>query len=117
MKLVVMAAVLAMVEVGQGSCSRCHLKDVSICVERCGITELIHTTICEGWCYQEDSIFMNHGNQPQQNICNGDWTYEEKFIEGCPESFIYPVATNCGCTTCNTGNTFCGRPPTILPSC
>lgn len=53
MQLVVMAALLVLAEVGQGCRFICHLKNVSIPVESCSAVEFIHTTICEGLCYQE----------------------------------------------------------------
>ncbi|XP_042274126.1 gonadotropin subunit beta-1 isoform X1 [Thunnus maccoyii] len=114
MQLVVMAAVLALAGAGQGCSYGCHPKNISISVESCGITEFILTTICEGQCYLEDPVYISHD---EQKICNGDWSYEVKHIEGCPVGVTYPVARNCECTTCNTGNTYCGRLPGYVPSC
>ncbi|XP_017269697.1 follitropin subunit beta [Kryptolebias marmoratus] len=109
MQLVVMAALLVLAEVGHGCSFICHLKNVSIPVESCGTIKFIHTTICEGRCYQEDPIYDNHVDPPEQHICNGDWSYEVKHIDGCPVGVTYPVARSCHCTTCNTESTDCGR--------
>nr|AQS95492.1 Fsh beta subunit [Scatophagus argus]ARB50522.1 follicle stimulating hormone [Scatophagus argus] len=117
MQLVVMAALLALVEAGRGCSFGCHPTNISIPVESCGIAELVHTTICAGQCYHEDPVYIGHDDWAEQKICNGDWSYEVKHIKGCPVGVTYPVARNCECTACNTGNTFCGRFPGDVPSC
>uniref|UniRef100_A0A1A8SMR5 Glycoprotein hormone subunit beta domain-containing protein n=1 Tax=Nothobranchius rachovii TaxID=451742 RepID=A0A1A8SMR5_9TELE len=107
MQLVVMAALLVLAEVGQGCSVICHLKNVSIPVESCGITTLIHTTVCEGRCFYRDPIYDNNVDKPEVNTCNGDWSYEVEHIDGCPLGVTYPVARSCNCTACNTESTFC----------
>nr|AET99103.1 follicle stimulating hormone beta subunit precursor [Monopterus albus] len=107
MQLVVMAVVLALVGAGQGCSFSCHPTNISIPVESCGSTEYVSTTICEGKCYNEDPIFIFHDDWAEQKICNGDWSYEVKHINGCPVPVTYPVATNCECTACNAANTYC----------
>ncbi|RVE74215.1 hypothetical protein OJAV_G00019770 [Oryzias javanicus] len=84
MQLVVMAAVLVLAEVGKVCSFSCHPINVSIPVESCGISGCVHTTICEGRCYHEDPIYISYEDQPKERICSGDWSYEVKFIEGCP---------------------------------
>uniref|UniRef100_A0A3B3H6G3 Follicle stimulating hormone subunit beta n=3 Tax=Oryzias latipes TaxID=8090 RepID=A0A3B3H6G3_ORYLA len=117
MQLVVMAAALVLAEVGQVSSFSCHPKNVSIPVESCGISGCVHTTICEGRCYHEDPNYISYEDHPKEKICSGDWSYEVKFIEGCPVGFKYPVAKSCECTTCNTRTTYCGRLSADMPSC
>lgn len=51
MRLVVMAAVLATVRAGHGCSLDCRPTNVSMSVESCGLTELIHTTVCAGQCH------------------------------------------------------------------
>ncbi|XP_035991561.1 gonadotropin subunit beta-1 isoform X1 [Fundulus heteroclitus] len=114
MQLVLMAAVLALAEVG---CFGCRLKNVSIPMERCGQRVCIHTTICEGLCFSEDAVFESPDEAPEHRVCNGDWSYEVKHIQGCPESITYPVATNCYCSACNTKDTYCTRLYAHIPSC
>ncbi|KAM4592377.1 gonadotropin subunit beta-1-like [Odontesthes bonariensis] len=109
MQLVVIAAVLALAEMEQGCHLDCYPKNVSIPVESCGTTEFIHTTICEGLCFNKDSVFISPAGHPEQKICIGDWYYEVKYTEGCPVGVTYPVARNCKCGLCNTVYTDCGR--------
>nr|Q9PW99.1 RecName: Full=Gonadotropin subunit beta-1; AltName: Full=GTH-I-beta; AltName: Full=Gonadotropin beta-I chain; Flags: Precursor [Trichopodus trichopterus]AAD51934.1 gonadotropin I hormone beta subunit [Trichopodus trichopterus] len=117
MQLVVMAAVLAVAGVGQGCRFGCHLTNISFPVDSCGITEFIYTTICAGHCYHEDPVYIGHDDWAEQKICNGDWTYEVKHLQGCPVAVTYPVARNCECTACNAGNTYCGHFHGYIPSC
>ncbi|KAM7424549.1 hypothetical protein PAMA_000750 [Pampus argenteus] len=121
MQLVVMAAVMALAGAQLQGCSLdCHLTNISILVESCGITESIFTTICEGQCYQEDPVYISpYGREEseKEKSCNGDWSYEVKHIEGCPVGVTYPVARNCKCAVCNTGNVYCGRFSGDTPNC
>nr|XP_043886704.1 gonadotropin subunit beta-1-like isoform X2 [Solea senegalensis]ABU95601.1 FSH-beta subunit precursor [Solea senegalensis]ABW81403.1 follicle stimulating hormone beta subunit [Solea senegalensis] len=117
MQLVVMAAVLAIAGAGQSCSSRCRPANVSIPVQSCGNTEYIYTTMCAGQCYHEDPNYIHELGMDRQVICNGDWTYEVKRINGCPQAVTYPVATNCHCTSCNPDNTHCGRFPGEIASC
>ncbi|XP_069021734.1 gonadotropin subunit beta-1-like [Embiotoca jacksoni] len=116
MQLVVMAAVLALAGAGQ-DCLDCHLTSYTIEVESCGTTEYVNTTVCVGHCYNEDPVYISHHEWPEQKICNGDWSEEVKFIEGCPEAVKYPVARNCNCIACNTEKMHCGRDPAHIPNC
>ncbi|XP_068428981.1 gonadotropin subunit beta-1-like [Clinocottus analis] len=112
MQLVVMAAVLVLALAGAGhGCSfRCRLTNVRLPMESCGRTEYIHTTICAGQCENQDSVFISKINSPEQNMCIGDWDYEVKHINGCPEGVTYPVATKCDCKSCDPDeNTDCAR--------
>nr|BBK03973.1 follicle stimulating hormone beta subunit [Takifugu rubripes] len=117
MQLVVMAAALALVRVGHGCSFDCRPTNISIPVESCGLTELIYTTICAGQCYHVDPVYINYHDWAEQTVCNGDWTYEVKHIEGCPVGVSYPVATNCKCAACNSGNTYCSRFNGDVPGC
>ncbi|XP_071752280.1 gonadotropin subunit beta-1-like [Centroberyx gerrardi] len=117
MQLVVMAAMLALAGAGQGCSFGCRPTNISITVESCGSSESVYTTMCAGQCFQEDPVYIGHDNWPEQRICNGDWSYEVKHITGCPVPVSYPVARNCMCTACETGNTYCGRFPGDIPSC
>ncbi|XP_068166454.1 gonadotropin subunit beta-1-like [Antennarius striatus] len=117
MQLVVMAAVLLLVRTGHSCILGCHPTNVSILVESCGIIESVHTTMCAGHCYLEYPVYIGHGDRAEQSICNGEWSYEVKHIKGCPVSVTYPVAKHCSCTTCNEGNTDCGRLLEDIPSC
>ncbi|XP_069383195.1 follitropin subunit beta isoform X2 [Paralichthys olivaceus] len=117
MKLVVMAAVLAVAGAGQGCSFDCRPTNISIPVESCGSTEYISTTVCAGQCYYEDPVYISETGPAKQRICNGDWSYEAKHINGCPVAVTYPVARHCHCTVCNPGNTDCGRFPGDIPSC
>ncbi|XP_034039527.1 gonadotropin subunit beta-1-like [Thalassophryne amazonica] len=109
MQLVVMAAVLALAGVGRSCHFGCHPINISIEVESCGMYELIYTTICAGQCANEDPVYIGHDDWPRQTICNGDWSYEVTHIKGCLVAVSYPVARNCRCTGCDTGNTYCGH--------
>ncbi|KAM9861246.1 follitropin subunit beta [Aulostomus maculatus] len=117
MQLVVMAAVLSLAGASEVCRLDCHLTNISVPVESCGSTEYIFTTICAGQCYHEDPVYISHDDWAKQETCNGDWTYEVKHIQGCPEGVTYPVARSCKCAACNTGNTYCGRFPGYTPSC
>ncbi|XP_076589281.1 follitropin subunit beta [Chaetodon auriga] len=117
MQLVVMAAVLALAGAGQDCSIGCRPTNISIPVESCGSTEFVYTTICAGHCYLEDPVYMGHHDWPEQKICNGDWSYEVKYIKGCPVGVTYPVARTCQCTACNGEDTYCGRFPGLVPSC
>ncbi|AWP01222.1 Follicle-stimulating hormone beta subunit isoform 3 [Scophthalmus maximus] len=103
MQLVVMAAVLAMAGTGQGCSLGCKLANITLRVESCGVTE--------------DPNYIGNGDMDEQKICNGDWSYEAKHINGCPVAARYPVASNCRCTTCDEDSTYCGRTPRYMPSC
>ncbi|XP_077419553.1 gonadotropin subunit beta-1-like [Vanacampus margaritifer] len=114
MQLVVMATVLALAGASKHCSSGCSLKNVSIPVESCGITEWVYTTICEGYCYNEDPVYMSPGKRAEQKVCNDKWTtYEVKYISGCPEGVSYPVAKDCKCNSCDEDNTDCGRVSSI----
>ncbi|KAM4602531.1 gonadotropin subunit beta-1-like [Polymixia lowei] len=117
MQLVVMAALLALAEAGQVCSFGCRPTNVSITVESCGRKESVDTTICAGQCYQQDPVYLGQDDWPKQETCNGEWSYEVKHIEGCPVGITYPVAKDCMCTTCETGNTYCGRFPGDMPNC
>lgn len=60
---------------------------------------------------------MGYDDWAEQTVCNGDWTYEVKHIEGCPVGVSYPVATSCQCAPCNSWNTYCGRFHGDVPGC
>ncbi|XP_077375012.1 gonadotropin subunit beta-1-like [Festucalex cinctus] len=114
MQLVVMATVLALAGASKRCSFGCSLQNVSIPVESCGKTEYVYTTICEGYCYNEDPVYMSPVKRAKQYVCNGDWiTYEVKYIRGCSEGVTYPVAKNCQCTSCDEDNTDCGRVSSI----
>ncbi|XP_074522166.1 gonadotropin subunit beta-1-like [Halichoeres trimaculatus] len=115
--LVVMAAVLAVGGARQRCNSSCHLTKIAIQVESCGRMESIITTVCAGQCFTTDQNYIGHDDMTAQVVCNGNWTYEVKEIPGCPVSITYPVATNCRCTACNSGDTHCGRYIGDSPSC
>ncbi|AWP01221.1 Follicle-stimulating hormone beta subunit isoform 2 [Scophthalmus maximus] len=117
MQLVVMAAVLAMAGTGQGCSLGCKLANITLRVESCGVTEVIETTECSGLCHNQDPNYIGNGDMDEQKICNGDWSYEAKHINGCPVAARYPVASNCRCTTCDEDSTYCGRTPRYMPSC
>uniref|UniRef100_A0A8D0D4T6 Glycoprotein hormone subunit beta domain-containing protein n=1 Tax=Sander lucioperca TaxID=283035 RepID=A0A8D0D4T6_SANLU len=111
MQLVVMVTVLALVGAEQGCRSRCHLTEVRIPVESCGITEWINTSICLGHlCIYSDSPYISPTGREEQKVCNGDWSYEVMHIKGCPVGVRYPVVRNCRCTECNPENAYCGCP-------
>ncbi|KAF0042878.1 hypothetical protein F2P81_004215 [Scophthalmus maximus] len=84
MQLVVMAAVLAMAGTGQGCSLGCKLANITLRVESCGVTEVIETTECSGLCHNQDPNYIGNGDMDEQKICNGDWSYEAKHINGCP---------------------------------
>ncbi|XP_061830831.1 gonadotropin subunit beta-1 [Nerophis lumbriciformis] len=109
MQLVVMATVLALAGAMQTCSLDCNPRNVSIAVESCGKTKFVLTTICEGQCYNKDSVYEVPVDVSKQNVCNGDWSYEVKHFEGCPVAVTYPVAKNCACTTCNHDDTDCGH--------
>ncbi|KAM8763405.1 follitropin subunit beta [Acanthopagrus schlegelii] len=117
MQLVVMAAVVLLTGTGQSCRFGCHPTNISMPVESCGGTEFIDTTICAGQCYHEDPVYLSHHDWAEQRTCNGDWSYEVKHIDGCPLAVTYPVARNCECTVCNTGNTDCGLFLGNIPKC
>ncbi|XP_008304086.1 gonadotropin subunit beta-1-like [Stegastes partitus] len=117
MQLVVMAAALALAGARQSCSFGCRPTNTSIKVESCGSSELVYTTVCEGQCYHEDPVYLEPGDWAQQHVCSGDWSYEVKYISGCPIAVSYPVAKSCECTACNLGNTDCGRFPGDVPSC
>uniref|UniRef100_A0A8C9ZF01 Glycoprotein hormone subunit beta domain-containing protein n=1 Tax=Sander lucioperca TaxID=283035 RepID=A0A8C9ZF01_SANLU len=117
MQLVVMVTVLALVGAEQGCRSRCHLTEVRIPVESCGITEWINTSICLGQCYHEDSPYISPTGREEQKVCNGDWSYEVMHIKGCPVGVRYPVVRNCRCTECNPENAYCGHFHGHVSSC
>nr|AWV55533.1 follicle-stimulating hormone beta subunit [Mugil cephalus] len=119
MQLVVMAAALAVAGAWQWqSCgfSGCRPTNTSITVESCGIQERIYTTACEGNCHYRDFSFIGD-DETKQKVCNGDWSYEVKYIKGCPVGVAYPVATNCYCDTCDEDKTYCEGFSTEKPSC
>ncbi|XP_076012083.1 gonadotropin subunit beta-1-like [Genypterus blacodes] len=116
MQLVIMAAMLALTEAG-GCSFGCHPTNISIDVESCGTIEPVYTTICAGHCYHRDWVYIGADDWGEQKICNGDWSYEVKYIKGCPEAVTYPVARNCMCSRCDPGSTDCGRFPRNIPSC
>ncbi|XP_074478515.1 gonadotropin subunit beta-1-like [Sebastes fasciatus] len=117
MQLVVMAAVLALAGAGQDCRLLCHLTNIRIPVEGCNQTQFIDTTICEGQCHYEDPVYSRPHHLANQKICNGEWSYEVKRIEGCPV-FTYPVARTCDCVQCNAdGNTNCERFPGDIATC
>ncbi|XP_041648300.1 gonadotropin subunit beta-1-like [Cheilinus undulatus] len=109
MKLVVMAAVLAVAGARQVCSSGCHLTSMLIQVEGCGRKESVSTTACVGQCFNKDPVYIGHDDWAEQQVCNGNWIYEVKQIPGCPVSVTYPVATHCECKACDAGNTHCGR--------
>ncbi|CAN9506636.1 unnamed protein product [Ophioblennius macclurei] len=112
MQLVVMVAalgLLAAARLGSGFGFGCHPRHLSISVTSCGLTKCVNTTICEGQCFQQDQNFVSPRVRVPQKICNGDWSNELTFIEGCPLGVTYPVARNCRCTLCNPVNTECER--------
>uniref|UniRef100_A0A3Q2DCV9 Glycoprotein hormone subunit beta domain-containing protein n=1 Tax=Cyprinodon variegatus TaxID=28743 RepID=A0A3Q2DCV9_CYPVA len=106
MQFVVMAVVLSLAEMG---CFSCYLRNVGIPVKGCNQTVCVQTKMCEGLCYNKDSAIEINHVAPEHEICNGEWTYAEKHVDGCPESIVYPVATKCNCTTCNIEDTECSR--------
>ncbi|KAF7662023.1 hypothetical protein LDENG_00249080 [Lucifuga dentata] len=117
MQLVVMAAVLALAEAERVCSLNCRPTNISITVESCGSIEPVYTTICAGNCYHEDWDYISDDVVNKQKICNGDWSYEVKYIKGCPVGVTYPVARNCMCTMCDPTSTHCGRFPVNIPSC
>ncbi|XP_020498876.1 gonadotropin subunit beta-1 [Labrus bergylta] len=108
MKLVVMAAMLAVAGARKVCKSGCHLTNKVIQVELCGRNEPVFTTECAGHCYNKDSAYISNADEDKQQVCIGNWTYEVKQIQGCPESATYPVATHCECRACNIKTTHCG---------
>lgn len=74
-------------------------------------------SICVSWCGWQDPVYIDYHDWAEQTVCNGDWTYEVKHIEGCPVGVSYPVATNCKCAACNSGNTYCSRFNGDVPGC
>uniref|UniRef100_A0A672JHU6 Glycoprotein hormone subunit beta domain-containing protein n=1 Tax=Salarias fasciatus TaxID=181472 RepID=A0A672JHU6_SALFA len=111
MQLVVMVTVVLGLLAGarRGCGFGCHPTNLSISVTSCGLTKCVNTTICEGQCYQKDLNYIRPILRVQQEICNGDWSDEVTYIEGCPVGVTYPVARNCRCTLCNPVNTECER--------
>ena len=81
----------------------CHLKSM------CLITYLLVLA--------QDPLFDSPEHRPKQQSCNGDWSYEVTHFPGCPVGVTYPVARNCQCTSCDPGNTYCGRFPGDVSSC
>ncbi|KAG7242639.1 hypothetical protein INR49_020012 [Caranx melampygus] len=117
MQLVVMAAVLAVAGAGRRCSSNCNLTNAMIEVESCiGIVE-VQTTICQGQCYQEDLVYISNYDWPEQETCNGEWSYEVKHIPECPVGITYPVARSCTCAVCNKDHMFCGRYLEDMPRC
>nr|AGS55583.1 follicle-stimulating hormone beta subunit [Anoplopoma fimbria] len=118
MQLVVMAAVLGMVAAGQDCCFSCRLTNCRIPVESCGRTVFIDTTICEGQCFNRDPVYTSPQHRHEYDTCNGDWSYEVKHIDGCPDGVTYPVARNCKCNVCNPNeSTDCEGFPGDVSSC
>ncbi|XP_049574457.1 follitropin subunit beta [Syngnathus scovelli] len=119
MQLVVMATVLALALAGTAKhCSLgCTPRNITIPVESCGRTEYVNTIICEGQCYNEDPVYLSPVKETKQKVCDGNWSYEVKYIRGCSVGVTYPVAKSCQCTSCNEDYTDCGRVPWVMPSC
>ncbi|NP_001254560.1 follicle stimulating hormone beta subunit precursor [Gasterosteus aculeatus] len=119
MQLVVMAAMLALAAAEEDCRSGCQENSFSIEVEVCGQNTSIHTTICSGWCETKAPVYSSHQPPPDQNTCNGDWSYEVTHIDGCPEAVTYPVARDCKCQVCNPEepSMHCGYHPVYNPSC
>ncbi|KAM8894441.1 gonadotropin subunit beta-1-like isoform 2-T2 [Spinachia spinachia] len=121
LRLVVMAAMLALAAAaaeGEGCLSGCRMTSSSMDVEACGRKESILTTICSGLCNSTDDVYISWRPPPEQETCNGVWSYEVTHIDGCPEAVTYPVARACDCQVCNPeANTHCGFYSGNKPSC
>lgn len=70
-------------------------------------------------CPRQAPVYSSHQPPPDQNTCNGDWSYEVTHIDGCPEAVTYPVARDCKCQVCNPEepSMHCGYHPVYNPSC
>lgn len=73
--------------------------------------------VCGSRCWRQDPVYMDYDDRPEQTVCNGEWTYKVKHIEGCPVGVSYPVATSCRCDRCNSRDTYCGRFHGDIPGC
>nr|XP_061811318.1 gonadotropin subunit beta-1-like [Nerophis lumbriciformis] len=109
MQLVVMATLLVLAGASKHCSLGCSLKNYKLEVKSCDKTAFINTTSCEGQCYQEDPVYHSPKEQPTQNVCFANWTYEEKHIGSCPFGVTYPVAKSCMCASCKQSYTDCDR--------
>uniref|UniRef100_A0A8C6T657 Glycoprotein hormone subunit beta domain-containing protein n=1 Tax=Neogobius melanostomus TaxID=47308 RepID=A0A8C6T657_9GOBI len=116
--LVVMAAMWVLVG-AEHECglTQCRLMTSNLEVESCGLREQVVTTVCAGYCYHQDPVYMSALYSPEQGVCTGEWHYEERLIQDCPVPARIPVAHSCTCGPCLTGHSDCERFSQDLPSC
>ncbi|XP_075947450.1 follitropin subunit beta-like [Anarhichas minor] len=101
-----------------GAVCACMLKNHTLWIERrdCGQCVAINTTICNGYCYTQDTNFRGRFGRNfviQRSCVPRSLVYRAAYVPGCPQDvnpyLYYPAAQRCSCRRCDTRTHHCVR--------
>ncbi|CAL1603450.1 unnamed protein product [Knipowitschia caucasica] len=105
--VVTTVTMMTMVGAECGGNRHCHKVTRNITVTACGVSQNVETTVCEGNCYNQDTVQPKPVKPMKQKVCVGHWEVEKKEFKNCFEAVPIWRAHNCSCGSCLTQKWIC----------